>query len=123
MATDFVIHGMLMAPKYEALQSAENSFRAFEQMEAKMWVMWVGRLLFSVFFVWIYTRGLEAKAWMGQAVRYAIVLWLFIGVPAALDQYVLFRIPYTMAITWMAASAGQLLIAALVTGAICKKSA
>ena len=122
MATDFLVHGMWMTPTYTRMQTDLNTFRSTEQMEAKMWLMWVGRLLFSALFVWVYTRGLEAKAWLGQGIRYAILIWLFFGVPAALDQYVLYRVPYKVAACWMVASAVQLLLISLTTAAICKKA-
>ena len=122
VGTDFLVHGMWLSPTYEQLGREQNTWRASEQMDQKMWIMLVGRLLFSALFVWVYTRGLEAKPWMGQAVRYAILIWLFFGVPAALDQYVLYRIPYMLAVTWMAVAAVQLLLISLTTAAICKKA-
>jgi len=122
MATNFLVHGMLLLPTYEQLQSDQNTFRASAQMDAKMWIMWVAWALVSLMFVWVYLRGMENKPWVGQAIRYAIVIWLFVVVPATLDQYVLYRIPYTLALTWMAVGGVQVLLASLATAAICKKA-
>jgi len=122
LATDYLIHGMWLSSAYTQLQAEQNTFRSTAQMEQKTWIMWVGRLLFSAMFVWVYTRGLEAKPWLGQGVRYAILIWLFFGVPVALDQHVLYRVPYTLAITWMVVSAVQLVLIGLTTAAICKKA-
>jgi len=36
----------------------------------------VGFFFFSLGFVWIYARGVEAKPWPGQGIRYGIAVWL-----------------------------------------------
>lgn len=117
---DFVIHSMWLGPVYASLP---DSWRPMDQMEQKMWIMWVASLLFTVMFVYVYTRGMENKPWLGQGIRYGVLITLLASIPTVLSQYVVFRIPYTLAIKWMASGAVELILAGVIVAFICKKEA
>jgi hypothetical protein len=118
--TGYLVDGWLAAT-YAKVAAEYNPWRPTAEIMERYWLMWIALAFFAVLFVWIYTRGLEAKPWVGQAIRYGIVMTLFYTVPVALDQYVVYRVPYTLAIIWGVVGAIQVLLLAFIVGAICRK--
>ena len=106
-----LIHDFWLLPIY---RQNENLWRAEIVVTDKRWVMWVGQFIFTVVFAWIYTRGVEAKPWVGQGLRFGILMTLLAVVPAACTQYVFYPIRYTLALRWMVAGAVQLVALALI---------
>jgi hypothetical protein len=99
----YVVHQVWLAPVYEAMRQDYFSFRPPDIVRHKIWVVWVGDLIYCTLFAWIYTRGVEAKPWIGQGIRYGLLMAFFTAIPAALNDYVAYMIPYTLAIKWMIA--------------------
>ena len=95
MALGYVIHEIWLMPVY---QQYATIWRLEDMMRHKMWINWAGQLLFTVLFAWIYTRGVEDKPWVGQGIRYGMVMTLLAVIPAVLTQYVVYPIPYTLAL-------------------------
>jgi hypothetical protein len=120
MGLGYVIHEVWLMPVY---QQYSTLWRLEETMRHKMWINWLGQLLFTVVFAWIYTRGVEDKPWVGQGIRYGIVMTLLAVVPAVCTEYVVYPIPYTLAVQWMAAGAVQLIVLGLVVAFFCKSPA
>jgi hypothetical protein len=92
-------------------------------MQRKMWVLMVGQFVFVVLFVWIYARGAEAKPWVGQGVRYGMLMTLLTAVPAATNEYVVYPIRYTLVVKWMIAGGVELIILGLIAASFCRKPA
>jgi len=67
LALGYLIHGV---------------WRSETLMMHKRWVMWVGDLIFTVVFAWVYTRNIENKPWPGQGIRYGVLMTLLAVVPA-----------------------------------------
>jgi hypothetical protein len=118
MGLGYVIHEIWLMPVYQQYASV---WRLEEMIRHKMWINWVGQLLFTVVFVWVYTRGVEAKPWVGQGIRYGILMTLLAVVPAVLTEYVVFPIPYDLALKWMAGGAVQLIVLGLVVAGLCQR--
>ena len=114
----YVIHTIWLGPTYASLP---DTWRLMDQMQRKMWIMWVGNLLFAVMFAYVYTRGMENKPWMGQGIRYGILMTLLVAIPTTLSEYVVYRIPYTLAIKWIAAGALQCIVLGVIVAFFCKK--
>jgi uncharacterized membrane protein len=74
-------------------------------------------------FAYIYTRGRENKSWLEQGIRYGIVMTFMTVVPYSLSEYVVYIVPYMLAIKWMVAGGLQLILLGLIVAAICKDSA
>jgi len=55
---DFIIHWGILGETYKAL--AGTVFRA--EGEMPMWPMYLGGILFTLMFVWIYTYGVKVRA-------------------------------------------------------------
>ena len=118
----FLIHEIWLGPLYRQMREAGFSFRPEDLLRHKLWVVWVGDLLYAFLFVWIYTRGVEDKPWVGQGIRYGIIMTLFTVVPQALSEYVAYNMPYTLPVRWMVAGAVVIILMGVVVAGICKKS-
>jgi hypothetical protein len=79
----FVIHGVLLQPVY---QQTPQLLRAEADSQRHFPFMLLGFLVFSLAFVWIYTRGREAKPWLGQGLRYGLAVWLV----ASVSRYLIY---------------------------------
>ncbi len=86
MAGSFLVHGLLLAPDYGALQG--KLFRTELDSQQYLPVMLLAHVLLSGAFVWIYTRGREAsKDWLGQGLRFGVAVALLTVVPTYLIYY------------------------------------
>jgi hypothetical protein len=120
LGTNYLVHSVWLMPDYQAIPDA---WRPMDQMQHKMWVMFVGQFFFAAIFAYIYTRGVEAKPWVAQGIRYGILMTFLTVIPYSLSEYVIYRIPHMLAVKWMAAGAVQLVIIGVIVAAICQKSA
>lgn len=111
IATTYFVHGIWLRWIYDLYP---DSWRPMSQQVAKAWILLAGRLLFTVMFVWVYLRGMEKKPWIGQGIRYGGVIWLLVSVPAILSMYVLFRVPYQLALIWMSVTLIQVVLMGLI---------
>ena len=86
----FVVHGLLLHEDYERLQ---NLFRSPDEARAYLPLMALAHVLMAGAFVWIYTRGLEAKPWPAQGLRYGLAIALLMIVPLYLIYFVVQPMP------------------------------
>lgn len=119
MLTNFLVHGVWLMSQYAAIP---DSWRPMAQMHRKFWIMWVGQLIFAAMFAYIYKRGAEKKPWPGQGLRYGILATFFTVIPYSLSEYVIYRVPYMLAVKWMCAGAVQLIVMGLIVAAILQES-
>jgi hypothetical protein len=108
-ALSFVIHGVLLQPLY---QQTPRLLRAEQDAQQHMLFMLLGFLIFSVAFVWIYARGLEAKPWLGQGLRYGVAMWLI----ASVSRYLIYFAIQPWSGTVVALQIGLELIMMLLVG-------
>ena len=80
---NFVVHGVLLSPVYH---QTPQLLRAEQDAQGHMLFMLLGFLIFSAAFVWIYARGVEAKPWLGQGLRYGLAMWLI----ASVSRYLIY---------------------------------
>jgi hypothetical protein len=59
-------------------------------------------VLLSGAFAWIYSRGVEAKPWLGQGIRFGIVISLLTIVPTYIIYYVVQPMPVDLVIKQIA---------------------
>lgn len=115
VATNWVVHGLLLRSSYQAIAL---TFRPFLAIRARMWIMLAGQALFSIAFVYVYIRGLERKPWLAQGVRYGVVIWVMTVIPASLAEFVTMFIPHQLALHWILLGLAQLVITGIVVAAI-----
>jgi hypothetical protein len=117
----FVVHNVWLGTTYRQMRDAGFSFRPEDTMRHKLWGVWVSDVLYSILFVWVYARGREEKPWVGQGIRYGILMSLFTVVPSTLNEYVVYNLPHTLTLEWMVAGLITLMLMGLAVAAILKK--
>lgn len=95
-ALGFLIHNVLLMDSYKALA---HVWRPEAEMNAKMWIFFVTSFISILLFCYIFTKGYESKGLM-EGLRYGGLIGLFVSVPMAYDSYVIYPLPYTMALKW-----------------------
>jgi hypothetical protein len=86
----FIVHGVLLHADYAQLS---NLFRKEAEAQNFYPLMILAHVIMSGAFVWIYARGVEAKPWLGQGIRYGVAIVLLTTVPLYLIYYVVQPMP------------------------------
>ncbi len=86
----FIVHGVLLASDYMQLA---NLFRTEADQQHHFPLMILAHVIMSGAFVWIYARGVEARPWMAQGVRFGIAVALLTIVPTYIIYYVVQPMP------------------------------
>jgi hypothetical protein len=86
--TGFLIHAMLLAPDYMAVK---EHYRP-EGQEKMIWIS-LAYLAFAIGSVIVYAKGVEAKPWLGQGMRFGILMWLVLTVPSFFIAYAVQPVP------------------------------
>ena len=95
MIGSFVVHGVLLHPDYTKLASL---YRSETEAQKLFPLMLLAHVLMAGAFTWIYSRGVEAKPWVGQGARFGIVVALLVVVPQYLIYYVVQPLPGAMVV-------------------------
>ncbi|HYY61555.1 MAG TPA: hypothetical protein VE756_09215 [Burkholderiales bacterium] len=86
----FIVHGVLLHADYAQLS---NLFRTEAEAQNFLPLMILAHIMLSGAFVWIYARGVEAKPWLGQGIRYGMAIILLTTLPGYLIYYVVQPMP------------------------------
>lgn len=89
-AGSFVVHGLLLHGDYAA---AGPLFRSEADSRNFFPFMLLAHVMLSGAFVWIYGRGVEAKPWLGQGIRYGLAVAFLTAIPTYLIYYVVQPMP------------------------------
>jgi hypothetical protein len=65
-----------------------------------VWLMFVVGALVSLLFTYIFIKGREGKG-IQEGVRFGIIVWLFVTVPAGLGAWMLFPLPLSLVTKWV----------------------
>jgi hypothetical protein len=117
MLTGYLINDIWLMHDY---MLSPDSWRTMPDMQHKFWIMWAGELLFTVMFVWVYSRGIEKKSWLGQGIRYGIVMSLLVMIPECFYEYAIYRVHHMLAIKWMVSGTAQLIVMGLIVAFVYK---
>ncbi len=90
MLGSFVVHGVLLHADYSALPTL---FRPEAEAGPYFPIMILAHVILAGAFTWIYSRGIEAKPWLAQGVRFGIVVALLTIVPTYLIYFVVQPMP------------------------------
>ena len=90
MLGSFVVHGLLLHDDYARLP---NLFRPEADAQKYFPLMLFAHVLLAGAFAWIYSRGVEAKPWLSQGVRFGVAVALLTVVPTYLIYYVVQPMP------------------------------
>ena len=86
----FVVHGVLLHDDYSKLA---NLFRAEAESQNFFPLMVLAHVMLSGALVWIYSRGVEAKPWLPQGLRFGVALAFLTVVPTYIIYYVVQPMP------------------------------
>ena len=111
---DFVIHNLILAADYEALVAVWRP-----DMMDKMWVMYITGIVFSLLFVYIFSKGQEGKGVM-EGVKYGFIIGLLVVFVGSFNQFVVYPIPYGLTWKWIIYGLIEFVILGAVTALIYK---
>ena len=94
---NFLIHGVFLS---EAYMSITDVWRSQADMERLMWLQWVTPLFLTFFFIYIFAKGYEGKGIM-EGLRFGLVIWAFMSIPSIYGQYMVYPLPYSLALKWV----------------------
>ena len=86
----FVVHGVLLHGDYTALP---NLFRKEAEAQNFFPLMILAHVFLAGAFVWIYARGVEAKPWLGQGLRFGLAVVFLTTLPLYLIYFVVQPMP------------------------------
>ncbi len=113
-ALNMVIHGPILGASYEATASIWRP-----DMMDLMWIMYITTGLFSLLFVFIFTKGYEKKGVM-EGLRYGLLVGLLLSV-MAFNQYPVYPVPFMMALQWFIYGTIQITLCGVATALVYKK--
>jgi hypothetical protein len=90
MLGSFVVHGVLLHGDYAQLP---NLMRTEAEAQQHFPLMILAHVIMAGAFVWIYSRGVEAKPWLSQGIRFGIAVALLAIVPTYMIYYVVQPMP------------------------------
>src|SRR5262249_40688334 len=86
----FVVHGVLLHDDYSRLGSL---FRTEAESQSFFPLMVLAHVMLSGALVWIYSRGVEAKPWLSQGLRFGVAVAFLTVVPTYIIYYVVQPMP------------------------------
>jgi hypothetical protein len=90
MVGSFIVHGVLLHDDYVKLP---NLFRPEADGQQYFPLMILAHVILAGALVWVYSRGVEAKPWFGQGIRFGFVVALLTVIPTYLIYYVVQPMP------------------------------
>ncbi|MCP4665063.1 MAG: hypothetical protein GY849_01750 [Deltaproteobacteria bacterium] len=111
---DFLIHWIILAPAYGDLADVWR-----QDMMSKMWMMYISSLILSLLFVYIFIKGYEGRG-IGEGIRYGIIIGLLLNFVGALNQYVVYPIPFSLALQWFIYGMIEFIVCGVVVALIYK---
>jgi hypothetical protein len=111
MVGSYIVHGALLQADYQALT---RLFRVEMDAQQHFPFMLLAHVIMAGAFTWIYARGVEAKPWLGQGLRFGIVIALLAVVPTYLIYYAVQPMPGMLVIKQIAFDTTLLLVLGVV---------
>ena len=112
----YLIHRVWLGPTYASLASV---WRPEAEMASKMWIMFLTSAIWSFFFCYVFARGYEGKG-LAEGARYGVIIGLFFGISQAYDSYVIYPIPYSLALKWFLSGLAYCVVTGLVAASLYK---
>lgn len=97
----------------------QKILRSAEELSSKMWIVYLMDLIWSFFFVFIFSKGFENKGIM-EGVRFGLYIGLFYSMITSYSVYTFFPLPYTFALTEFLTGLVQSVILGIIAALIYK---
>ncbi len=91
---NYLVHDMWLMDTYRAM---EDVFRAEDDI--KRGIFPITAAVWTILFVYIFSRGYEGKGIM-EGVRFGAIMGLFYVVPHVYEQYAVYPITYSLTLKW-----------------------
>lgn len=115
---DYLIHGVILMADYQASPQQIWNPKMQEWMPY-MSLLGVG---YSILFVYIFTRGYEAKGWL-EGLRYGVIIALFASVLPAFTQAIIYPVPMSLAVKWAIFGSLEMILFGIVAALIYRRPA
>lgn len=109
---DFIIHGILLEDYYTTIL---NIWRP--EMMSLMWIMYLGSFIFSFLIMFIFIKGYEDRGIM-EGARFGIMMGLITNGMGAIYQYVVYPLPFSLAMQWFGYGLVEFILAGIAAAAI-----
>ena len=116
----FVVHGVLLHDDYSRLGSL---FRTEAESQSFFPLMVLAHVMLSGALVWIYSRGVEAKPWLSQGLRFGVAVAFLTVVPTYIIYYVVQPMPGGLVVKQIVFDGILMLILGCVTAFVYRQSA
>jgi hypothetical protein len=113
----YLIHEVWLKPDYMV---HADVMRTDAEIFRRLWILQVSNFLVALAAVMIYVRGVESKSWIGQGIRFGIMIALLGVIPQSLIEYSVYPVPYMMAVKWMIGEGGLAVLMSLLIAMICQ---
>jgi hypothetical protein len=113
--TDYLIHGIWLAPDYEATKSL---WRPEADMNSRFHWMVLAQIICAVTFVIIWAKGVVAGS-VGNGIAFGLLMGLFQQIWAIVD-YVVIPMPGELAAKWFFSGLAQAVLLGIVTALVYK---
>jgi len=113
----YLIHSVLLMGEY---MKTPSLWRTQTGMLHHMWAIQLANFIFALAAVLIYNRGVESKPWLGQGIRFGILLALVTAVPQSLVEYFTYPVAHMLAIHWIILEGALAVLLGIVVAAICR---
>jgi hypothetical protein len=120
MAGSFVVHGVLLHDDYSKLSGL---FRSEADAQRYFPLMILAHVILAGAFVWIYSRGVEAKPWLPQGIRFGVAVALLTIVPTYIIYYVVQPMPGAVVVKQIVFDGILMLILAAIVAFIYRRPA
>ena len=114
---EFLVGRFLLGPWVAQLMPAAP--QPENMMMARLWI-YLGRLISSVMFAFVFTQGYEGKPGIGEGLRYGLWIALMVQLPVFFTSLVTTSFGVDFLITRLVASVVQMLVCGVVVGLIYK---
>jgi hypothetical protein len=111
--TGFFIHAVLLRPDYMAIK---EHYRP-EGQEMMLWIC-LAYLSFAVGSVIAYAKGVENKPWLGQGIRFGILVWLILAVPSFFIAYAVQPVPMSLMVKQVLFESVDKILLGIITAAL-----
>jgi len=116
----FVVHGVLLHDDYSRLASL---FRTEAESQSFFPLMVLAHVMLSGALVWIYSRGVEAKPWLSQGLRFGVAVAFLTVVPTYIIYYVVQPMPGALVVKQIVFDGILMLILGCVTAFVYRQPA
>jgi hypothetical protein len=117
MAGLFLIHSVWLKQDY--VDSA-SLWRSQPDQVSRVWAMLLAVLVYAVGAVWIYAHGVEPKPWIGQGIRFGILLGMVSVVYGSLSGWVILPVSSMLVLKWIVGEGLLSIVFGLVVAYICQ---